>query len=90
MTATDRVLLRGGVSVLAAAYVLLIDFEARGVAVTRDGADLLVGPSDLLTPEDGAAIRALKPELLRLLDFMARPDLDAHLFSDQPREAAHA
>jgi len=83
-------LLRGGISVPAPAFVLLFDLEARDIRVTRDGPHLVVGPGDRITPELDRAIRALKPDLLRLLDYLSRPSLDAHLFSDQPREAAHA
>lgn len=90
MSATDLVLLRGGLSVPAAPYVLLIDLEARGISVRRDGADLLVGPRDRLTADDDRALRTWKADILRLLDYLARPDLDAHLFTDRPTEVAHA
>lgn len=84
-----RVLLRGGLSVPAPAYVLLIDFEARGIHVHRDGDVLSVGPSHLLTDDDRAILRAYKPDLLRLLEYSQQPGLDAHLFTDRP-EAHHA
>lgn len=91
MTSTDPlVVLRGGVSVPAPAYLLLLDFEGRGITIHRSGDCLTVGPSDRLTDADRATIRAYKPHLLALLDYCQRPDLDAHLFSDQPHEAAHA
>lgn len=87
---TDLVVLRGGVSVPAPAYVLLIDLEARGIRAWREGDRLLVEPADRLTPEDDQALRALKPHLLVLLAYCQRDDLDAHLWHDTPREAAHA
>ncbi len=77
------VVLRGGVSVAAPAYVLVLDFEARGIHISRDGDVLTVGPSYLLTDHDRAVIRAYKPDLLRLLVYCTRTDLDAHLFGDQ-------
>jgi hypothetical protein len=87
VSTTDLVLLRGGFSTPAGPYLLLIDLEARGISVTRDGADLLVGPPDRLTPGDDRALRAWKADLLRLLDYLARPDLDAHLFHDHADQA---
>lgn len=91
MSGTDRVLLRGGLSVPVAPYVLLIDLEARGITVRRDGTDLLVGPRDRLTADDDRLLRAHKPDILALLAYMERPDNDAHLWHDTGTpEAAHA
>lgn len=86
MSSTDLVILRGGVSVPVAAYVLLVDLEARGVRVWREGDRLVVEPADRLTDDDRRALPALKLHLFSLLAYMARPDLDAHLFTDQSRE----
>lgn len=90
MSGTELVVLRGGFSVSVVAYVTLLDFEARGIVVRRDGADLIVGPRELLADGDRALLRALKSDLIRLIDYCARPDLDAHLFSDRRAEQAAA
>jgi hypothetical protein len=61
------VVLRGGVSVLADALKLAWDLEAKGATflLDPDGA-LRVGPPDILTTADIAAIRENKYELARL------------------------
>jgi hypothetical protein len=85
----DRVVcLRGGVVVPAPAYVLLLDLERRDIHISREGADtLVVGPPERLTDADRALIRHWKQQLLLLLDYCTRPDLDAHLFADtRPEE----
>ena len=69
MNATDLVVLNGGVSVPAAAYVLAISLEARGVHLATEGDDLLVGPRDRLTDDDRSAIRQLKPYLRQILNY---------------------
>ncbi len=90
MSGTDRlVVLRGGVSVPADAYLLTLSFEARGITLERSGDALMVGTSDHLTDADRQTIRACKPFLLTLADYCQRLDLDAHLFTDQPREVVH-
>ena len=78
------VMLRGGVSVPAPPYVLLIDFERRGIWMRRDDDRLLVGPPELLTDDDRAILRTFKGDLLVLLDCCGRTDIDSHLFSDRP------
>jgi len=83
MRGSDLVVLRGGFSVSAVAYVTLLDLERRGIEVRRDGPDLLVRPRESLTVGDRALLRAIKPDLLRLIDYCARIDLDAHLFTDR-------
>jgi hypothetical protein len=70
--------LQGGLIVPAPAYLLLLDLEARGFAVVRDGDTLIVRPPNRLTREDCASIRRWKWHLLMLLDYDARPHLDAH------------
>jgi hypothetical protein len=45
---------------------LLQHLQARGLHIRIDGRSLIVGPSELLTDDIRAAIRADKPELLRL------------------------
>ncbi len=83
------VTLRDGPVVPAPAYLLLLNLEARGFSITRDGPTLVVHPPDQLTGDDCAAIRQWKRHLISLLDYCARPDNDSHLFSDDP-EARHA
>ena len=70
------VILRGGVSVLAESLKLAWDLEARGATfgLDPDGA-LRVGPPDILTPADIAAIRENKYELARITKY--RDDLYA-------------
>ena len=87
MKTTDAlVVLRGGVSVPAPAYRLLLDFEARGITVARtDDARLLVWPAEQLTDSDRLTLRNYKSHLIVLLDYLARPN---HLLNDHPREVA--
>lgn len=81
----DRfVTLQHGVIVPAAPYVLILGLESRGFAVSRDGDTLIVDPPERLTDEDCVVIRRWKWHLLLLLDYCARPDNDAHLFTDAP------
>ena len=82
-TATDRfVTLRGGLIVPAEPYLLLLDFERRGVRVDLDGPDLLIGPRAYLTADDRAAIKRWKPHLHQLVRYCLAPEADAHLFHD--------
>jgi len=64
------VVLKGGVSVLAESLKLAWTLEAKGAifALDPDGA-LRVGPPDILSPDDIAAIRANKYELARLTKY---------------------
>lgn len=90
MSTDQLVVLRGGVSVPAAAYVLLLDFEARGINIWREGDRLIVQPGDRLTRDDDRAIRTLKPYLLTLVAYSLSGPADVLHFTDQPREVAHA
>ena len=76
--------LQGGVVMPVEPWRLLHELvDARGFSVTRDAGDVLVvRPADRLTTEDVARIRRWKWHLLLLLDYGARPDLDAHVQSD--------
>jgi hypothetical protein len=80
----DRfVTLRGGVVVPAPAYVLLLELEGRKFTITADGnAGLYVRPASALTAEDCARIRQWKQDLLMLVSYCQRTDLDDHLFTD--------
>jgi hypothetical protein len=66
----NTVVLRGGVSVLAESLKLAWDLEAKGATfrLDPDGA-LRVGPPDILTPTDIAAIRENKFELARITKY---------------------
>lgn len=90
MSTDQLVVLRGGVSVPAAAYVLLLDFEARGINIWREGDRLIVQPGDHLSQDDDRALRTLKPYLLTLVAYSLSTPADVLYFTDQPREAAHA
>lgn len=88
----DRfVMLRDGPIVPAAAYVLLLDLEARGFSVTREqDTVLVVQPPGQLTPEDCASIKRWKWHLLGLLDYCTHPNPDAYLFRDDTPSATTA
>ena len=79
--------LRGGLAVPLPAYLLVFEFEALGVVVRRDGTDLLVGPATLLTDAHLSALRTHKADILRLIDYCTRVDLDAHLYRDDSAAA---
>jgi hypothetical protein len=49
------------------AHRLLDDFQARGIRLIPEGGNLAVEPASRLSDADRAAIRACKPELLRIL-----------------------
>jgi hypothetical protein len=68
MSATETVLLRGGLSVPLPALRLLWDLEQRGFHVRQaeDGA-LLVSPRSKLTPGDDQAIRIYKDGIKALV-----------------------
>lgn len=68
-TASEFVILRGGLAVPLAPVRLLLELEARGLRVTRDGLDLLVIPGGQLTPEERAALTRWKSHVLALLDY---------------------
>ncbi len=76
--------LQGGLIVPAAPYVLILALEARGFTVTRDDDTLVVEPAERLTDEDCLVITRWKWHLLILVDYVARGDHDAHLFTDAP------
>ena len=80
----DRfVSLQGGVVVPAAAYVLLLNLETRGLSLSMDGQTLVVAPPASLTRDDCAAIRQWKRHLVSLMEYSQRRGLDAHLFTDR-------
>ena len=82
-TSVDQfVVLRGAAWFPTAAYLLVLDFENRGIEIRRHGDALLVRPEGRLTDADGASVRAFRPALLRLADYIAG-EVGGHLM--QPR-----
>jgi hypothetical protein len=66
--AVETVVLSGGLSVRLAALRVLWDLEERGFTVSpRDGGGLRVAPKSRITPDDDAAIRRHRDELLALV-----------------------
>lgn len=63
--------LRGGLAVPVAPMLLLLELEARGLQVSRDGADILVRPAGGLTEADRVALRRWKAHVLALVDYQA-------------------
>src|SRR4030095_1061608 len=74
MSPPDFVILRGGLTVPLPAVRLALELEGRGLRLRVDGDDLLIGPRELITDEDRAALRRGKPHVLALLTY----DADAH------------
>jgi hypothetical protein len=68
MSVTE-VWLRDGGPDIPDAVLLALDLEARHCHLDIDGDILVVGPSELLTDTDRAAIRRWKPELLMLVRY---------------------
>lgn len=69
---SEPVYLRHGLVIPLAAIELALDLERRGCQLGVDGDGLLVGPPNLITSEDREAIRALKPHLIALIDYVER------------------
>ena len=65
MNSPDRslIVLRAGIVAPIEALTLLWDLEPRGMKVTLEGDQLAVGPRDLITDDDRAAIRELQRPL---------------------------
>ena len=76
-TASETVILKGGLSVPLAALRVLWDFESRGLTVKLDQTGwLLVGPRLQLTASDRAAIsqhRDMLVAIVRCCDEVAAP-----------------
>ena len=69
--ASEVVSLRDGPTVRVAAVLLLLDLEARGFQVGRDGDDIVIRPFSKLTQDDRNALSLWKPEVLALVDYEA-------------------
>lgn len=67
LSASDFVMLRGGVTVPVVAIQLALDLEAHGLHMGVDGDMLMIGPRALLTDADRALIRRWKPQLLAIV-----------------------
>ena len=80
----DRFVTLRGPIVPAPAFMLLLDIEARGFTIRREGDTLVVRPAERLTRADCTGLRRWKWHVLMLLEYAERTDLDAHLFSDAP------
>ena len=74
VSASDFVVLRGGLSLPLAPFLLALDLEQRGLHLTLEGDVLKVGPCDLLTDADRALIRRWKAHLLAIVAY----DADSH------------
>jgi hypothetical protein len=72
MSASDLVVLKGGLSVPVAALRLALALEDKGCVfrVDDDGV-LLVGPRDKLSESDRAAIRQWRDDLARIVSYTA-------------------
>lgn len=68
-TATETVMLKGGLVVSVDALQVLWSLESRGFEISEAHDLLVVGPKGQITPEDDQAIRAHRDELLLLVRY---------------------
>jgi hypothetical protein len=67
-----RLVLRNGTTVDVGAWQIALELEAKGVSFRfDDDGRLLATPSDLLTPDDVAAIYAVRHDIARLVRYVA-------------------
>jgi hypothetical protein len=72
--ASERyVWLRGDLVVPVDPVLLLLDLEAKGFKLSRDGDDIIVSPASKLTDEDRRLLKAWRSHVLVLLDYVATP-----------------
>ncbi len=70
MSASDYVMLRGGLTVPVAALQVLWSLEHRGVSLRLDDEDVIIAnPRAKLTDEDRVAIRRWKLHVVALLQY---------------------
>jgi hypothetical protein len=69
LSATESVVLRGGLAVPLAAVQLLWGLEERGFRLAIEGEALVVAPRSQLTRDDDQAIRAHRDELIELIKY---------------------
>ena len=72
MTPDTLVMLRGGLRLPAAPILLMLDLERRGIVVEVDGDDLVVGPRDRLTGDEGAALRRWKRHVSAIVRYCSQ------------------
>jgi hypothetical protein len=73
--------LRDGPVVPADALCLLWSLADRGVTVTRQDDRLRVTPARAVTPTDLQRLRRWRADVLAIVRYLERDDLDAHLRS---------
>ncbi len=64
---SERVSLKGGLTVSVQALQILWDLEGRGLQCWLDGGVLCIGPTDMITPDDRVTITDYRDELYALL-----------------------
>jgi hypothetical protein len=70
-TGSDRyVVFHGGLALPLEPVLLLLDFEARGLTVTRDGDHILVRPAGRLSQAERDAVGRWKAHVLALVDYV--------------------
>jgi hypothetical protein len=73
VSAKSFVMLRNGPTVRLEAVRLVLDLEARGVRLQRDGDDVVISaPASQVTNDDRTRLRQFKPHVLALIDYCTR------------------
>ena len=71
-TRSERfVTLPGGPTLPVEPIILVLDLEARGLSLTRDGDLIVVRPSGRLSDDEKAALRRWKAHVLAFIDHVA-------------------
>ena len=63
------VVLQGGLALPVEPVLLLLDLEARGFKLSRDGANILIQPFSKLNDEDKRHLKLWKHHVLALIDY---------------------
>lgn len=66
---------RGGLTVPVEPYRLVLDLEARGVTLTREGEALMVGPARRVTDRDRELLIRWKFHILALISYEAPAEI---------------
>ena len=69
MVGSEYVMLRGGLVLPVCSVLLLLDLEARGFMLSRDGDDIVVSPFSRLTDDDKKQLKLWKRHVLALVDY---------------------